>query len=148
MALTRLKRFESYIAQDSRYANTVEDVVKLLNSAMKYLGEEIDRIEKNIGASPEAASGGTVILTTAGGSSTTGIIAIIQRTVVAGTNVINFTSALSSATYGGFLVLSDSGGMLIESVELRMRATSMTTSGFVYNAPQAGTLYGFAVVAS
>jgi len=154
MALNRLNFFEREAA---RCAPSITNVAQLLTAAqnwLKMIGEEFDWIEKNTTsqASPAPASGGTVIINgttvVTGGPPATGVIAIIRQDVVAGANTITFSSPLSSLIYGGFLILADSSGMLIDNAELRMRATLMSKTSFVYMAPVAGSLYGFAVVAT
>jgi hypothetical protein len=131
------------------------DLRPILTSLAKMIGKELDRIEKiaTPAVTPSPASGGTVIVNgttvvTSVGAAPTGVIAIINQAVVAGVNTISFASPLSSATYGGFLVLSDSTGMQIQMSPLELVATSMTKNNFIYNAPQAGQLNGFAMVAN
>jgi hypothetical protein len=155
LVLNRLKKFEFELTRMLAYGRENMDLRPVLTSLVKMLGEEVDYIEKNVTSqvTPAPASGGTVIINgttvvTSVGAAPVGVIAIINQAVVSGANTITFASPLISAVYGGFLVLSDSEGTLIDSAELRMRSTGMTANQFIYTAPSAGHLYGFAVVAT
>jgi hypothetical protein len=150
--LSRQREFETELARRLARSQPELDWRPVLTDMFKMIGEEINFIEKNTtsAVSPASSSGGTVIISgttvVTGGPPAVGVISLINRPVIAGPNLITFSSPLSSLTYGGFLVLSDSSGMLIDSAELRMRASLMTTTSFVYTAPAPGILFGFAMV--
>ena len=155
MSIVRDQQFERELERMLSRLPKDGDLKPILTSLAKMIGKEIDRIEKvtTSQVSTAPASGGTVIVNgttvvTTTGVAPVGVIAIINQAVVAGANTITFASPLSSAIYGGFLVLSDSEGVLLDSAELRMRATAMTKNSFVYNASGTGNLYGFAVVST
>jgi hypothetical protein len=114
----------------------------------QYIVDRLNDVRTPSSSSSTSQVAGAIIQGSSGnGSTTSGIIAIIQQTVVAGINTIVFTNSLSSPNYGGFLILSDSENVLVDFAELRMRATARTNTDFSYTASQAGTLYGFAIVA-
>lgn len=123
-------------------------LVKAISDLSKWIGGELDYIEKNLSQRPEAASGPVVTIQappTPGGAPTTatGIIAWGQQSVVAGDNTITFAAPLSSANYGVIPVLYADGALIEFDPS---RPTSKTAASFHYNSPGTATLFYFAMV--
>ena len=134
MILTRLNNFEMDLERELAYTRTSEDVLNRFRDLAKWVGQEIDYIEKNMS---------TAVTVT--GKLGTGIVASDRVGVVVGNNLITFDEPLASDKYQVFYFVFDSGKTLIDMMNPD-KIKLPTAQNFQYNSPDNGTMLYIAVV--